>query len=141
MVSMSVKRKEWKKYLAKMSKKRYVVYVNGTMVQLTEIRKLILSYLYFNEGRVTEMEIKDLLSSYGVSRKNRIIDSILKSGLMIKDGDDFVLSSLGERVMEEVFRKYYSRNAVERQLHAIMNGSEYGYDTVVLDKVYGGVFL
>lgn len=141
MVSMSAKRKEWKKYLAKMSKKRYVVYVNGTMVQLTEIRKLILSYLYFNEGRVTEMKIKDLLSSYSVSKKNRIINSILKSGLMIKDGDDFVLSSLGERVMEEVFRKYYSKNAVERQLHAIMNGSEYGYDTVVLDKVYGGVFL
>lgn len=141
MVSMSAKRKEWKKYLAKMSKKRYVVYVNGTMVQLTEIRKLILSYLYFNEGRVTEMKIKDLLSSYGVSKKNRVIDSILKSGLVIKNGDDFVLSSLGERVMEEVFRKYYSKKAVERQLHAIMNGSEYGYDTVVLDKVYGGVFL
>lgn len=54
---LKANRKEWKKFMSMVGKRRYRIEYDGGSYNLGEITRLVMSYIYFN-GSASEGELK-----------------------------------------------------------------------------------
>lgn len=133
---LKANRKEWKKFMSMVGKRRYRIEYDGGSYNLGEITRLVMSYIYFN-GNASEGELKNFLSSCGrVHGKDRILQHMVRNKLVQKDGGRYVLTDFGRMLLEKFFETYYPESYVKRQVNLLVNGYKIGYNIDELKKAY-----